>query len=84
MSGGEVSVGQLQAALNSRIIIEQAKGVLAEQAHVDMAEAFARLRRYARDHDQRLSRVAEDFIEGKLPAAELAADPGRELSIREP
>jgi hypothetical protein len=77
VSGGQVSVEQLQAALNSRIIIEQAKGVLAEQAGVDMAEAFDRLRRYARDHNQRLSRVAEDFIEGKLSEAGLAAGPER-------
>ena len=82
VSGSQLSVGQLQVALNSRIIIEQSKGMLAEQADVDMAEAFDSLRRYARDHNQRLSRVAEDFIEGKLSSAELAAGSEHEPTLR--
>ena len=59
---------QLQAALESRITIEQAKGVLAERAGVDVSEAFARLRRYARDTQRLLSDVAEDIVDGTLPA----------------
>ena len=39
---------QLSAALTSRVVIEQAKGVIAERAGVDLAEAFSRLRAYAR------------------------------------
>jgi AmiR/NasT family two-component response regulator len=58
---------QLQNALNSRIAIEQAKGVLAERAQIGMDEAFSRLRRYARDHNRQLSVVATDLVEGKLP-----------------
>ena len=50
---------QLTEALNSRIVIEQAKGVVAEQAGVDMEEAFARLRRHARNHNLRLADVAQ-------------------------
>ena len=42
---------QLTAALASRVVIEQAKGVIAERAGVDLAEAFSRLRRYARNHN---------------------------------
>ena len=38
---------QLSAALTSRVAIEQAKGVVAERADVDLAEAFSRLRAYA-------------------------------------
>ena len=43
---------QLSAALTSRVIIEQAKGVISERAGVDLAEAFARLRAYARNDNQ--------------------------------
>ena len=63
---------QLQKALNSRIAIEQAKGVLAERAQIGMDEAFSRLRRYARDHNRQLSLVATDLIEGTLPVDALA------------
>ena len=58
---------QLNGALTSRIAIEQAKGILAERAEVDMQEAFSRLRRYARDHNRQLSVVATELINGTLP-----------------
>lgn len=57
---------RLNQALNSRIIIEQAKGMLAERSHIDMGEAFSRLRSHARRHNKLLVTVAQDFIEGKL------------------
>ncbi len=57
---------QLSAALTSRVLIEQAKGVLAERAGTDLAEAFARLRAYARSHNRRLTDVAEAAIDGTL------------------
>lgn len=63
---------QLHRALNSRIVIEQAKGVIAERAGVDMGEAFARLRGYARANQRQLSEVAQDVIEGRIAAAKLA------------
>jgi AmiR/NasT family two-component response regulator len=44
---------QLSAALTSRAVIEQAKGVISERAGVDPAEAFSRLRRDARHHARR-------------------------------
>jgi len=50
---------QLTEALNTRIVIEQAKGVVAERAGLDMEAAFARLRRHARNHNLRLADVAE-------------------------
>lgn len=56
---------QLQHALQSRIVIEQAKGMIAEQSQVDMVTAFQRLRSYARDNNQRLTDVAKDVIAGK-------------------
>ncbi|MDQ1396116.1 MAG: hypothetical protein QOG64_1375 [Acidimicrobiaceae bacterium] len=63
---------QLQTALHSRVTIEQAKGVLAERAQIPMEDAFARLRRYARNHNRRLSEVATEVAEGTMVAAELA------------
>ncbi|WIX82804.1 GAF and ANTAR domain-containing protein [Amycolatopsis carbonis] len=56
---------QLQTALNSRIIIEQAKGVLSIRGEgLDMESAFAALRGYARSHNQRLSELARAVAEG--------------------
>jgi GAF domain-containing protein len=67
--------GQLQRALDSRITIEQAKGILAERSHVDMAQAFALMRRYARDNNRQLSQVAADVVAGTL-ATNALAPPG--------
>jgi GAF domain-containing protein len=60
----EVVAGQLQRALNSRVIIEQAKGVLAERLRVTPDEAFIVLRTYARDHNHPLTELAGDVIRG--------------------
>jgi GAF domain-containing protein len=60
----EVVGEQLQAALNSRVVIEQAKGKLAERLGLDMETAFNTLRRYARDHNLRLSDLALTFVDG--------------------
>jgi GAF domain-containing protein len=49
---------QLQAALNSRVVIEQAKGKLAERLGIDVNQAFALLREQARNSNQRLSDLA--------------------------
>jgi GAF domain-containing protein len=57
---------QLSAALTSRIVIEQAKGVLCERAGVDLAQAFARLRSYARTNNLRLTDVAQAAVDGVL------------------
>jgi transcriptional regulator with GAF, ATPase, and Fis domain len=62
----EVVGGQLQIALNSRVIIEQAKGVLAEREQLDVDHAFGRLRRYARDNNLALLNVARGVVEGAL------------------
>lgn len=53
---------QLQRALNSRISIEQAKGVISHLSGVDMDEAFRRLRHYARSNSQNLHQTAEAVI----------------------
>src|SRR6478609_8016849 len=49
---------QLSGALNTRVVIEQAKGVVAERQGLDMDQAFATLRNHARSHNQRLVDVA--------------------------
>ncbi|MEI5098484.1 GAF and ANTAR domain-containing protein [Streptomyces sp. PmtG] len=64
---------QLQTALNSRVLIEQAKGKLAERHNMDMEQAFTALRGYARAHNRRLSDVARAFIDDTEPLAGLAS-----------
>jgi GAF domain-containing protein len=57
---------QLQHALNSRIVIEQAKGVLAERSNISMERAFEVLRRHARNHNLKLTDVALAVVRGEL------------------
>ena len=57
---------QLNEALNSRIVIEQAKGVIAERARIGTDEAFNRLRHHARSNNLRLADVAKDVADGTL------------------
>ena len=61
---------QLQTALNSRILIEQAKGVLAERHRLDLDDAFTLLRRGARSRNRRLSELARAIVDGteQLPS----------------
>jgi GAF domain-containing protein len=63
---------QLNNALNSRIVIEQAKGMVAERLNVDVERAFAILRTHARNHNLRLADVAHDVIRGALDASALS------------
>jgi transcriptional regulator with GAF, ATPase, and Fis domain len=57
---------QLQHALNSRVAIEQAKGVLAERHNLGMEAAFGALRRYARNHNLKLTEVALAVVRGDI------------------
>ena len=57
---------QLQSALTSRVVIEQAKGVLAERAQVNVDVAFAYLRNYARSSNRRLGEIASEVVDGRL------------------
>ena len=62
---------QLSNALDSRIIIEQAKGKIAQATNCDMDQAFNRLRAHARNHNQGLTTVAVMVVEGSLSGNDL-------------
>jgi GAF domain-containing protein len=66
---------QLTHALNSRIVIEQAKGIVAQATRVDMGEAFALLRGHARNQNLKLADVSRGVIDGAIPVASLRAGP---------
>jgi transcriptional regulator with GAF, ATPase, and Fis domain len=60
----ETLAEQLQTALNSRVVIEQAKGVIAERRHLDMDASFTLLRGTARTSNRRLSELARAVVDG--------------------
>jgi GAF domain-containing protein len=62
---------QLQAALHSRVIIEQAKGILAERGHIGPDQAFIRLRDHSRRSRRRLSELARAVVDGTLDTTTL-------------
>ena len=68
---GEVVAGQLQLALTSRIVIEEAKGVLAERLRISPDNAFEVLRGAARSRNRLLSDLARDITSGSADAAQL-------------
>jgi GAF domain-containing protein len=65
----ELVAEQLQAALQSRVMIEQAKGILAERHRVTPDQAFLILRRYARNHNLPLTGLAMGVIQGSADIA---------------
>ena len=65
----EVLAEQLQGALNSRIAIEQAKGVLSQQFGLDMDQAFRLLRDQARGQNRRLAELATAVADGSQNTA---------------
>jgi len=74
---------QLQTALNSRVVLEQAKGILAQHGDLDMDNAFAVLRRYARDHNLRLSGVAAALVAREVPPGQVL-EHGRTKTVTTP
>lgn len=60
-------VTQLQGALDSRILVEQAKGVLMERDGLSDLEAFDRLRREARSRSSTINEVAREVIASRAP-----------------
>ncbi len=73
---------QLQQALTSRVVLEQAKGVLSHTADVDMPTAFAMLRRYARDRNLRLGELAHDVVQRTTPARAVVEHAARRAERR--
>jgi GAF domain-containing protein len=74
---------QLTHVLNSRIRLEQAKGMLAERMNLDMEQSFAALRNHARNHHLRLSDVAQSVIDGSLvtPTLDDSSAPSADVAL---
>jgi ANTAR domain len=70
----DVLTEQLQTPLNSRVLIELAKGVLAERLGLDMADAFALLRSSARNRNRNLSDLAHALVDGTEQITPTPAD----------
>lgn len=64
---------QLQHALDSRIVIEQAKGVIAQSQRISMDAAFGMLRRYARSTNRTLQSVSDDITSRRLQVEAVTA-----------
>jgi GAF domain-containing protein len=73
----QVVAEQLQRALDSRVLIEQAKGAIAQFNGTSMDESFAVLRSYARDHNLTLHSVSEAITNRSLPIAALTVPQDR-------
>ena len=68
----EEKVAQLETALQSRIVIEQAKGILAERFGLDVEDAFALMRRAARSNGLRIRVLAKEVVSGRETPAPIA------------
>ena len=67
-------ISQLQHALDSRVVIEQAKGLLAATGGLPVDDTFERIRAYARNRGARVQDVASSLVEGKLEPRTLLYD----------
>ena len=70
---------QLEHALQSRIIVEQAKGMVAAELQVGIDDALDLLRRFARSRQQRLADIADDVVNRRLAASSLLGEPSRNI-----
>jgi hypothetical protein len=75
-------IAQLETALHSRIIIEQAKGILAERLNVDMDTAFGILRHGARSHRMKLHELAARVVQDRMTPAPVVVAIAREARMR--
>ncbi len=74
---------QLNEALNSRVIVEQAKGKISEYFGLDMDRSFRRLRAHARNHNLGLTEFARSIVEGTAPISVLDPLPSDPEAIPE-
>ncbi|MFF2127396.1 ANTAR domain-containing protein [Streptomyces olivochromogenes] len=77
LAHSEAERDQLQYALNSRIVIEQVKGILAERWQMSIDEAFGIFRAYARAHNRKLSDLARAIADGTQGTDMIRAFPSR-------
>jgi hypothetical protein len=63
---GQVTTAQLQMALESRVAIEQAKGIIAEHMAISLDDAFALVRNHSRSQNDKLTETARRVISGEL------------------
>lgn len=80
ISSGAGLAAQLQSALNSRITIEQAKGMVSEQLKIGVDEAFTRIRSHARATSQRITDVAAAILNHTVAAANLGDVPATDTT----
>ena len=77
---GSALAEQLQGALGSRIVIEQAKGMLAGHFTIPMDNTFPLLRKYARSRNRKIAEVAADIVSGKITGQDLIT-PARPVTL---
>jgi hypothetical protein len=75
-------IAQLETALQSRIIIEQAKGILAERLSIDVDAAFGILRHAARSHRIKLHNIARRVVDERTTPAPVVVAVAREARMR--
>jgi len=75
-TGETTSVAHMHRTLDSRIAIEQAKGMIAEHEAIDMHDAFVMIRSYAHHTDCRLTDVSKDLVAGRLDIRDITTQTG--------
>lgn len=74
VDGAREVIDQLQTALDTRVSIEQAKGIVAERTKLDLDAAFERIRSYSRSSNLRLREVSAQIVSGELSPDLLSGD----------
>jgi GAF domain-containing protein len=77
INAGNLVSEQLRTALQSRVAIEQAKGVLAEHLDISVDDAFQRLRKHARDTNRKLTELARDVANKRVAPGVFTAPTSR-------
>jgi hypothetical protein len=82
LGNGRVAVAQLENALDSRVVIEQAKGILSERLGISIDVAFTLLRGHARDHNASLQRTASGVVGHALGVGEITTSARAHTALR--